>query len=91
MVGLSCFLFFGLGNHGWFGKYDYRCQPVDYSDSPDAIGMARFAWFYYLTKFIEFIDTIFFVMRKKFDHISTLHVVHHGIMPMRYVYIIHFS
>ncbi|KAH1003000.1 hypothetical protein HUJ05_010953 [Dendroctonus ponderosae] len=24
----------------------------------------------------------FFVMRKKFDHVSTLHVIHHGIMPM---------
>lgn len=25
---------------------------------------------------------IFFVLRKKNDHISTLHVIHHGIMPM---------
>lgn len=25
---------------------------------------------------------IFFVLRKKFDHISTLHVIHHGVMPM---------
>jgi hypothetical protein len=25
---------------------------------------------------------IFFVLRKKNDHISTLHVMHHGVMPM---------
>jgi hypothetical protein len=25
---------------------------------------------------------IFFVLRKKNDHISTLHVIHHGVMPM---------
>ncbi|CAG9560577.1 unnamed protein product [Danaus chrysippus] len=25
---------------------------------------------------------IFFVMRKKFNHVSKLHVIHHGIMPM---------
>lgn len=25
---------------------------------------------------------IFFVLRKKFDHVSTLHVIHHGVMPM---------
>ena len=85
MVVLSSYLFYGLGSYGWFGKYDYRCQPVDYTNSKDAIGMATFAWYYYITKFIEFADTLFFVLRKKFDHISTLHVVHHGIMPMRYV------
>jgi len=25
---------------------------------------------------------IFFVLRKKNEHISTLHVIHHGVMPM---------
>lgn len=88
MVGISSYLFYGLGVYGWFGKYDYRCQPVDYTNSKDAIGMASFAWYYYVTKFIEFADTLFFVMRKKFDHISTLHVVHHGIMPMRLVFFV---
>lgn len=82
MVALSTWLFCNLGVYGWFGKYDYRCQPVDYSDSPEAMGMARSAWYYYITKFIEFVDTFFFVARKKFSHISTLHVIHHGIMPM---------
>ena len=82
MVLLSSWLFYNLGMHGWFGKYDYRCQPVDYSDSPAAMGMASVAWYYYITKFVEFADTFFFLARKKFDHISTLHVIHHGIMPM---------
>lgn len=83
MVALSTWLFVQLGRYGWFGKYDYRCQPVDYSDSPNAIAMAKTAWLYYITKFIEFTDTFFFIARKKFSHISTLHVIHHGIMPMR--------
>ena len=82
MVGLSSWLFWRLGIYGWFGKYDYRCQPVDYSSSPEALGMASSAYFYYITKFVEFADTFFFLARKKFDHISTLHVIHHGIMPM---------
>jgi hypothetical protein len=25
---------------------------------------------------------IFFVLRKKNEHVSTLHVIHHGVMPM---------
>lgn len=67
---------------GWGGQYSLRCQPVDYSRSPMAMRMARGCWWYYFSKFTEFMDTIFFVLRKKYNHISTLHVIHHGCMPM---------
>jgi hypothetical protein len=43
--------------------------------------MAGAAWWYFFSKFTEFFDTFFFLARKKFDNVSTLHVVHHGIMP----------
>ncbi|RWS29147.1 elongation of very long chain fatty acids protein-like protein [Leptotrombidium deliense] len=82
MVFVSLYIFVKLGIHGWFGKYDYSCQPVDYSNSEDAVEMASICWWYYITKFIEFADTLFFVMRKKSTHVSTLHVIHHGVMPM---------
>lgn len=29
-----------------------------------------------------FVFQIFFVLRKKNNHVSTLHVIHHGCMPM---------
>lgn len=67
---------------GWFTSYSFRCQPVDYSNNPSALRIAHGCWWYYFSKFTEFFDTIFFVMRKKFDHVSKLHVIHHGIMPM---------
>lgn len=67
---------------GWGGQYSIRCQPIDYTNNPTAIRMARGCWWYYFSKFVEFSDTIFFVLRKKNDHISTLHVIHHGVMPM---------
>jgi hypothetical protein len=38
-------------------------------------------WWYFFSKYIDYLDSIFFVLRKKFSHLSTLHVVHHGIMP----------
>lgn len=82
MVIISTYIFLKLGNMGWFYDYNWKCQPVDYSDNPNATAMAHLAWWYYLSKFLEFTDTIFFVLRKKFTHISTLHVIHHGIMPM---------
>ena len=37
---------------------------------------------YFLTKFFELADTVFFVLRKKQAHVSTLHVFHHASMPI---------
>lgn len=79
----SAWLFYQIGMGGWFtGEYSLRCQPVDYSNKPSTIRMVHASWWYFFSKFTEFFDTIFFVLRKKFDHVSVLHVIHHGIMPM---------
>jgi len=82
MILLSLYLFLKLGFLGWFGHYDYKCQPVDYSNSTRAIEMANFSWWYYMSKYLEFVDTFFFVLRKKYSHVTALHVIHHGLMPM---------
>nr|XP_023015102.1 elongation of very long chain fatty acids protein AAEL008004-like [Leptinotarsa decemlineata] len=78
----SSWLFYESCVAGWLNHYSFKCQPVDYSRNPLAMRMARGCWWYYFSKFTEFLDTFFFVLRKKNDHISTLHVIHHGIMPM---------
>nr|QMX41497.1 very long chain fatty acid elongation protein ELO3 [Dioryctria abietella] len=78
----STWLFTEYLRSGWWGHYNFTCQPVDYSRSPLAMRMVNICWWYYFSKFTEFLDTIFFVMRKKNDQVSTLHVIHHGIMPM---------
>lgn len=44
--------------------------------------MASGCWWYFFSKFTEFFDTFFFVLRKRYDQVSTLHVIHHGIMPV---------
>jgi len=67
---------------GWWGEYSFRCQPVDNSASPTATRMVHACWWYYFSKFTEFFDTFFFVLRKKNSQVSTLHVIHHGCMPM---------
>nr|ACO14746.1 Elongation of very long chain fatty acids protein AAEL008004 [Caligus clemensi] len=78
----STYLFIEILLAGWLFEYSFRCQPVDYSNNPSAVRMATVAWWYFFSKFTEFFDTFCFVLRKKFTHISLLHVVHHGIMPM---------
>ncbi|CAO1434978.1 unnamed protein product [Diamesa serratosioi] len=79
----STWLFYEIGFSGWLtGHYNYRCQPVDYSNHPRTLRMVYACWWYYFSKFTEFFDTGFFVLRKKTSQVSTLHVIHHGCMPM---------
>nr|ACS37245.1 fatty acyl CoA elongase [Aedes albopictus] len=82
-VVFSAWLFYEIGISGWLtGHYNFRCQPVDYSNHPKTLRMVHACWWYYFSKFTEFFDTFFFVMRKKTSQVSTLHVIHHGCMPM---------
>lgn len=82
-VFFSAWLFYEIGISGWLtGHYNFRCQPVDYSNHPSTLRMVHACWWYYFSKFTEFFDTFFFVMRKKTSQVSTLHVIHHGCMPM---------
>jgi len=66
----------------WRDHYDWNCQPVDYSYSKIGLAALDVTWWYYFSKFIDFFDSFFFVLRKKFSHLSTLHVVHHGGLPI---------
>lgn len=67
---------------GWNGQYDFKCQPVDYSRAPLAMRMARAVWLYYICKVVELLDTVFFVLRKKQNQVSFLHLYHHTLMPV---------
>ncbi|XP_044726853.1 elongation of very long chain fatty acids protein AAEL008004-like [Chrysoperla carnea] len=67
---------------GWAVGYSYVCQPVDYSNSQQALRMANLCWWYYMSKLSEFADTIFFVLRKKDSQITWLHLYHHSITPL---------
>jgi len=77
----SAWMFSRTSNLWLSGMYNWQCEPVDYSMSPTALDAADITWWYFFSKFIDYIDSFFFVLRKKFNHLSTLHVVHHGIMP----------
>ncbi|KAI0219257.1 Elongation of very long chain fatty acids protein, partial [Lamellibrachia satsuma] len=80
MVILSGYIFMEFGLSGWFTGYSLGCQPVDYSQSVKS--MVNICWWFYISKFIELLDTIFFLLRKKFTQVSFLHVVHHSVMPL---------
>ncbi|XP_077393483.1 ELOVL fatty acid elongase 8a [Festucalex cinctus] len=80
MVCLSAYMFYEFTVSSWMANYSLLCQPVDYSDSVLALRMASVCWLFYFSKYIEFCDTIFFILRKKNRQLTFLHVYHHSTM-----------
>ncbi|KAJ0058663.1 hypothetical protein NL108_000368, partial [Boleophthalmus pectinirostris] len=66
---------------GWATTFTWRCDLIDTSNSPQSLRMVRVAWMFYISKYIELLDTVFFVLRKKQNQITFLHVFHHSVMP----------
>jgi len=81
-VALSIFLVYEGFQGGWFNGYSFTCQPVDWSSNPKAVRMARAVWWYFFCKITELLDTVFFVLRKKTNQVSFLHLYHHSMMPV---------
>lgn len=70
------YIFYGTNN------YSFRCQPTDFSTSPNGMYEARLSYLYFILKIADFLDTIFFILRKKTSHVSFLHVYHHVMIAL---------
>uniref|UniRef100_A0AAY5KJ63 Elongation of very long chain fatty acids protein n=1 Tax=Esox lucius TaxID=8010 RepID=A0AAY5KJ63_ESOLU len=80
MVCMSVYMFHEFLVTSLLSNYSYLCQPVDYSTSPLAMRMAKACWLFFFSKVIELADTVFFILRKKNNQLTFLHVYHHGTM-----------
>ncbi|XP_054707881.1 elongation of very long chain fatty acids protein 7-like isoform X2 [Uloborus diversus] len=58
------------------------CNPTKVLRNHYTYTACRTVWVIYLLKYIEFADTIFFVLRKKYHLVTNLHVIHHGVLPL---------
>ncbi|XP_054624889.1 elongation of very long chain fatty acids protein 1a isoform X1 [Dunckerocampus dactyliophorus] len=81
MVLLNSYIVYEFMMSGWATTFTWKCDLIDPSNTPQALRMVRVAWLFYFSKFIELIDTVFFVLRKKQNQITFLHVFHHSVMP----------
>ncbi|RWS23398.1 elongation of very long chain fatty acids protein-like isoform X2, partial [Leptotrombidium deliense] len=82
MVITSLVMFIEMANLIEWGKYAFTCQKVDTSTADVPMRMCNIGWYFLVTKFIEYIDTIFFVLRKKENQVTTLHIIHHASVPI---------
>ena len=64
------------------GDYYWPCEPLDRSLRPSSMAIAAAMWHYYFSKIIELLDSIFFIMRGKYNQLTILHVYHHSTMIM---------
>ncbi|XP_076860289.1 elongation of very long chain fatty acids protein 7a [Brachyhypopomus gauderio] len=91
VVALSLYMCYEFVMSGWGTGYTFGCDLVDYSRSPQAMRMASTCWLYFFSKFIEMLDTVFFVLRKKNKQVTFLHVFHHSIMPFTWWFGVKFA
>lgn len=73
---LSLYMLIELLRSSWAGGYKLLCQGLHDAGEAD-MRVARVLWWYYFSKLVEFLDTVFFILRKKDNQITFLHVYHH--------------
>ncbi|CAG9817505.1 unnamed protein product [Phaedon cochleariae] len=65
---------------------NWSCEPVNYSRSPRFLKLVRLYHLYFLVKLSDFLDTVFFVLRKRYRQVSFLHLYHHfGMFGMTWI------
>lgn len=64
----------------WSGGYSFFCQGMTHSTDEHSLLLLDFGWWYLFVRIADFFDTFFFLLRKKYSHISALHVSHHGLV-----------
>lgn len=78
-----------VGNSYARSDWSFWCQPYMPPDEPQSYMnrlYGRVAYAYFLLKVADLLDTVFFVLRKKTNQISFLHIYHHSIMVLTSYY-----
>ncbi|KAH7948319.1 elongation of very long chain fatty acids protein 4 [Rhipicephalus sanguineus] len=63
------------------GGYSFLCQPIG-TDCERDMAVVSLNWWYFVVRLADFLDTMFFVARKKYTHITQLHVSHHALVVL---------
>lgn len=62
-----------------FGLNYFGCKKVGVGEDNELVSLA---FLYFATKIVELLDTVFFVLRKKYNQASNLHVFHHAFIAV---------
>ncbi|KAH9374263.1 hypothetical protein HPB48_005583 [Haemaphysalis longicornis] len=62
------------------GSYSLWCQGITGYSPEDHLKYYKHAWILIAWRYADLLDTVFFVLRKKFNQVTHLHVIHHTIV-----------
>lgn len=79
LVIINTYLFIGSIFAFGFGRDFWGCGVA--LSRAKTIPMLHYGHLFFHTRYLEFFDTFFFILRKKTSQISCLHVFHHGVVP----------
>eukprot|EP00730_Choanoeca_flexa_P015457 TRINITY_DN7100_c0_g2_i1.p2 TRINITY_DN7100_c0_g2~~TRINITY_DN7100_c0_g2_i1.p2 ORF type:complete len:285 (+),score=60.98 TRINITY_DN7100_c0_g2_i1:126-857(+) len=81
LVALNAWITYELVAGFILDNMNFFCNQVntDPNNKP-SMRIARACWWYYFSKIIEFMDTVFFVLKKNDRQLSFLHLFHHSTM-----------
>lgn len=75
-----------------FGLDTFGCRPIDpQARDRKSMLMIQYGYIFLLSRLVEFVDTICFVLRKKSRQISGFHVFHHFSVPIAVWFFVKFA
>lgn len=77
---INLYIFYRVSVLTRYGLNYFGCKQVGYEKADNEL--VDLAFLYFATKLVELLDTIFFILRKKYNQASNLHVFHHGFIAI---------
>ncbi|CAG2180597.1 unnamed protein product, partial [Oppiella nova] len=83
MVAINAYFFFKFISLSQYGRVFANFQfPSKYDNSERTHALILTTYLYSVSKFIDLLDTVFFVLRKRNRQVTGLHLYHHTIVPL---------
>ncbi|KAF0299534.1 Elongation of very long chain fatty acids protein 7 [Amphibalanus amphitrite] len=61
-------------------RHSWACAPVEVTPDPVSLRLVNACWLFHVSKLVDFLDTVFLVLKKDNKRMTYLHVYHHGSM-----------
>lgn len=74
---------------GFTSKYLFKCERFEFLGETEMTEIKLGGWLFLMLRTFEFVETVFFVLRKKQKQASFLHIFHHiGSVLMTWLFIV---
>lgn len=59
--------------------FSFRCEPTNFSTGLLSMSIAYVGYGYFILKLIDYFDTVFFILRKKWAKVTFMDIYHHAV------------